>query len=504
MEELTCPVCSEAYATRTREPVILPKCGHTFCRPCLANLQMISPAFKCPTCRAVHKGPTVASLPTVFIVLNILEKIEKEKGTLNVCKIHDDPLRLWCRMCQEELCGQCLYESHMSEKHEIIKTDAAIAEMKQTIEIKAKQIIGVIEEDKSNLVQELHNILYELGKLYSKSQVLGSHSRKVMDILRISKSSTQIRTLITGRRALDNMIKQLRPSLVAKTTAMTPSERENIHNERTLDANPSKQYKEYQVQRRISYLETEMNSEAEAFELSDDDSDSIQIEEIQETNFSKISSHTSESQRILPSDVTVWPLSKHAPGGKTDWPKINWYSFLAQIPVVQLLVPPENAQVFLHLGAKGKSLGFIHIQLWGRLLRAQHFLALCLGTLGPSYKGSKFSDVAKRGEPGERLIGGLYETEEGFTGQQIIDGLEWRGEYTGPMKAGVVGGSRGRQPRYNSCFCISTRDYPKGKYYCPFGEVVLGLEVAQEAVLYDPINEVTILDCGLVSPHCDL
>lgn len=182
-----------------------------------------------------------------------------------------------------------------------------------------------------------------------------------------------------------------------------------------------------------------------------------------------------------------------------------------QMPVAQLLVPPEAPEVFLHLGiVKGRNLGKIHIRLWGHLRRAQHFLALCLATLGPSFKGSRFSYVTRKGEPGERLVGGTYltgeEREESgssvtTSSHQLMEDLEWRGEYIGPAREGTVGGSRGRQAKYNSCFCISSRDNPIGQYYCPFGQVVTGLDVVRQAIEYDPISQVAIMDCGLVVPQ---
>ncbi|XP_064079172.1 E3 ubiquitin-protein ligase TRIM39-like [Macrobrachium nipponense] len=497
MDDLSCAVCSDVYEVRTRDPVSLPKCGHTFCRPCLTSLQHQSLLFKCPSCRTQHTGAIIANLPPVYALLSILEKEKLDRGTLNMCKTHEDPIRLWCRPCYEELCGQCLFERHMTEGHDVVKTETAVDELKQKIEDQFEQLTLSIKEEKCQLVRELHDIAHQLGKLCRKSQKLENYSKRTEATLQTARASYQLKALVKNQRLLDEMMRDVSttsasqeafPQDEARSPTPPTTATENHHLQD--DSHPME---DSLPKDEITAIE-KIYSENEPIEVYDNDLDSNR------DNDPQVVSETSKPTENSTSDIALWPLTCHAPGGKADWPKINWYRFLMQVPAVQLLVPPENPQVYLKLSANGKDLGCLQIRLWGHLRRAQNFLALCLGTLGPSYKGSKFSHVAKRGEPGERLIGGLYETEGGYTGYQVIEGLEWRGEYSGPMRAGVIGGSRGRQPRYNSCFCISTRDYPNAKYYCPFGEIVSGLEVAQEAVKYDPVSDVTITDTGLVLP----
>ena len=45
----TCPICCCAYTLGLRRPKLLPRCGHTFCAPCLETLGVGS--VKCPLCR---------------------------------------------------------------------------------------------------------------------------------------------------------------------------------------------------------------------------------------------------------------------------------------------------------------------------------------------------------------------------------------------------------------------------------------------------------------------
>ncbi|ROT66819.1 kelch motif family protein [Penaeus vannamei] len=77
--EITCGVCSEVYSpVAGREPVMLPECGHTFCRECLLNLQ--TTAVVCPNCRQRHYSPAVEDLAVNFAQLGIavaLSNIQK-------------------------------------------------------------------------------------------------------------------------------------------------------------------------------------------------------------------------------------------------------------------------------------------------------------------------------------------------------------------------------------------------------------------------------------------
>lgn len=68
--EITCSVCSEVYSEEDgREPVMLPECGHTFCRECLISLQCTS--VTCPSCRKHYTGLHVETLPVNFAQLGI-------------------------------------------------------------------------------------------------------------------------------------------------------------------------------------------------------------------------------------------------------------------------------------------------------------------------------------------------------------------------------------------------------------------------------------------------
>ncbi|XP_042236002.1 uncharacterized protein LOC121875502 isoform X2 [Homarus americanus] len=82
VEKLTCIVCQEAFDPKVHQPVALPGCGHTFCRPCVEKLQRRSYVLPCPTCRHPYKGEEAAHLPTNYLVLNLLPSVLQKEDKL--------------------------------------------------------------------------------------------------------------------------------------------------------------------------------------------------------------------------------------------------------------------------------------------------------------------------------------------------------------------------------------------------------------------------------------
>ncbi|KAG7166073.1 Tripartite motif-containing protein 72-like 2, partial [Homarus americanus] len=524
MDDLTCSVCSEVFEGGVREPVVLPQCGHTFCRACLINLQARDPAFSCPTCRSSYSGPPVADLP-----------VAHPEVSWDACLSHGDPVRLWCCSCQEPLCGQCLFEQHMTDGHQVVKTQTALEQERLVIQSRADRVTKYIEGEKKRLTEKFRVVSLQLAKIYSHSKILSHHSKTVSDILRSTQESEQMKSLLINRSVLDKLLRKFEMTAgVSNSSRMTTNAKTVSSSEAKSESDDSEQEShtstpDLDIKDDLQTLSQETPSEVcghdSDTECNEEIASDTSQEESQEPDATQDHSqgpHVRQDNRQL-TDVSnvddqepykrdgvevnsefecpVWMLNQCAPGGSTHWPKINWYDFMAQLPVVQLLVPPEKPEVFLQLGVGDRILGRVHIRLWGHLRRAQHFLALCLGTLGPTFRGSRFSYVARKGEAGERLVGGVYMTEAGPSSHQLMEGLEWRGEYLGPAREGIVGGSRGRQAKYNSCFCISSKDNPIGQYYCPFGEVVFGLEVVKAAIRHDPVSDVIIVNTGLINPH---
>ncbi|XP_069193469.1 uncharacterized protein [Procambarus clarkii] len=163
------------------------------------------------------------------------------------------------------------------------------------------------------------------------------------------------------------------------------------------------------------------------------------------------------------------------------------------------MLEPSCTLAFFDLGWAGSTRGRVTIRLTPDTPLARQFVLLCTGQRGHTYRNTKLLEVWDKGELGESVVGGDYESNDGEGGTPLLPDLQ--GEYRKSGRAGTVlawgelGGPRSTQ------FIIITRDLQDGYQWTDvFGEVVSGLDVVMAAVNHIDITEVTVVDCGVVLP----
>ncbi|KAK7013344.1 hypothetical protein SK128_020444, partial [Halocaridina rubra] len=131
MEDLlSCTVCCEPYHEKHRHPVVLPRCGHSFCRPCIAFM-VKKGCIVCPSCRMDQRVEGADSLPTEFslLAISLAQQVTKQES----CANHGVKLSFWCKTCNVSACGECLFEDHPMTAHQVIKSTAYVTEMKESV-----------------------------------------------------------------------------------------------------------------------------------------------------------------------------------------------------------------------------------------------------------------------------------------------------------------------------------------------------------------------------------
>ncbi|XP_069161656.1 peptidyl-prolyl cis-trans isomerase-like [Procambarus clarkii] len=163
------------------------------------------------------------------------------------------------------------------------------------------------------------------------------------------------------------------------------------------------------------------------------------------------------------------------------------------------VLDPSCTLAFIDLGWAGSTRGRVTIRLTPDTPLARQFVLLCTGQRGHTYRNTKLLRVFEKDEPGESVVGGDYESNDGEGGAPLLPDLQ--GQYRESGRAGAVrarGGPRG--PR-SAQFAITTRDLQDGDQWSRvFGDVVSGLDVVRAAVNHSDITEVTVVDCGVVLP----
>ncbi|XP_053235249.1 zinc finger protein RFP-like [Podarcis raffonei] len=134
-EEATCPICLEYF----RDPVIIPECGHNFCRSCLIQCWEKSEGeASCPQCRETVEQGSIRRNQQLANVVEIAKKFshlggKKEgEGKGRVCEKHQEPLKLFCQEDQSPICVVCnVSKEHKS--HEVVPLEEASQEYKDQI-----------------------------------------------------------------------------------------------------------------------------------------------------------------------------------------------------------------------------------------------------------------------------------------------------------------------------------------------------------------------------------
>lgn len=160
---------------------------------------------------------------------------------------------------------------------------------------------------------------------------------------------------------------------------------------------------------------------------------------------------------------------------------------------------PQNPEVFLEVMVGKRYGGRVHISLMGHIRRAQHFMALCLGTLGPSYMGTKIRPNRSK-YPKAYMVGGQYRSPDGkLTSRGLMDNLEWNGPHAKNYQRGLVVSGNGGVRENDALFGVCTDE--KITRVCPgtIGEVVSGYDMLKKAV-FDNQNNVPVIirRCGVV------
>ncbi|XP_077778355.1 E3 ubiquitin-protein ligase TRIM7-like isoform X3 [Podarcis muralis] len=135
-DEAICSICLEYF----QDPVIIPECGHNFCRSCLSQWWEKSEAeASCPQCREqikqrnlIPNQPLATVLETLRAKELSLQGWETVGGNERRCETHQEPLKLFCKDHKRPICLVC-DRSKEHESHKVIPLEEASQEYKDQI-----------------------------------------------------------------------------------------------------------------------------------------------------------------------------------------------------------------------------------------------------------------------------------------------------------------------------------------------------------------------------------
>ncbi|XP_048342914.1 E3 ubiquitin-protein ligase TRIM7-like [Sphaerodactylus townsendi] len=148
-QESTCSICLDLF----RDPVLIPGCGHSFCRACLTQSwgEPAGADTSCPQCRGPAREGDLRPNQHLANIVQVTRKLRPEKGPEEaagekeaggeggVCQLHQEPLELFCREDEAPLCLVCS-RSQEHRDHQVIPLEEAAGEEKPPIAAKKERV----------------------------------------------------------------------------------------------------------------------------------------------------------------------------------------------------------------------------------------------------------------------------------------------------------------------------------------------------------------------------
>ncbi|KAL7986433.1 hypothetical protein Chor_011599 [Crotalus horridus] len=144
LEEATCSICLEYF----QDPVLIPECGHNFCRGCLTRSWGTSESeASCPQCRQTFAPRNVLPNRQLARLVEVARRCGSpwSKDGESFCPKHREPLKLFCKDHETLICLVC-DRSKEHRGHLVIPAEEAFQEYQDHIEKERKKAVAEFRE----------------------------------------------------------------------------------------------------------------------------------------------------------------------------------------------------------------------------------------------------------------------------------------------------------------------------------------------------------------------
>ncbi|XP_069181133.1 tripartite motif-containing protein 59-like [Procambarus clarkii] len=508
-----CSVCFNDYDDNQLRPRNLP-CGHTFCSQCIDNA-IKNGQLTCPSCRAEHAATAATQFPISYAVEAFVRKLKNiqqtqektvpaKKKFRSMLQEQKSSISSLIKSCEEVLSQLGEYRGQLGDwmTHHLQLQDRLYALVEQNksamklLELEDTSVVDMTtqgEEGKTQLQAMLGNLdtVNTLQEVDTTIDTADECSTKIKDWLEkcqelfpdVKTVHTSVKVQETIREALEMMTTETGATADPVHLGDSASSIMNRVQEITGQI-PQKQLTVEDLRRMTEPIKRLVEAgrvvavkrlvEAGRVVAVQDDQDGRRSARI-----------TLQDGQLYLHPLLRQPTPAHA-------------HTLQESEVVGML-EPSCTLAFLDLGWAGSTRRRVTIRLTPDTPLARQFVLLCTGQWGPTYRNTKLLWVSAKGQPGECVTGGDYESNDGTGGWSLL--LNLRGQYRRSGQAGTVWAWGGPGSPWSAKFVITTRDRQGGiQWPDVFGDVVSGLDVVRAAVNHSDIREVTVVDCGVVLP----
>ncbi|XP_074786629.1 zinc finger protein RFP-like [Athene noctua] len=216
--EASCSICLGYF----REPVSI-HCGHNFCRACIARCwEGLEAPFSCPQCRQTTLQKSFRPSRELANIAEIARQLSRRggrggegegggRGGENLCRQHQEALKLFCKEDQRPICVVC-DRSQAHRSHAVLPVEQAAQEYKEEIQAR----LQALKEEREKYLQSrktgARKSLY-LGKTKSEGKKTVCEFEQLHQFLK-----DQEHLLLTQLADLDRAITRVQEEAVAKVS----------------------------------------------------------------------------------------------------------------------------------------------------------------------------------------------------------------------------------------------------------------------------------------------
>ncbi|XP_070600170.1 E3 ubiquitin-protein ligase TRIM11-like isoform X1 [Erythrolamprus reginae] len=168
LEETTCSICLGYF----QDPVLIPECGHNFCRGCLRRSWESSESeASCPQCRQIFAPHSVIPNRQLSRMAEVAKRCggpwDEEGGSF--CPKHREPLKLFCKDHKTLICLFCMV-SKEHKSHSVIPAEEAFPEYQIKVgnclkaQKEQKEKIATYKRDTEQTVQKMLDMMKGVKK----------------------------------------------------------------------------------------------------------------------------------------------------------------------------------------------------------------------------------------------------------------------------------------------------------------------------------------------------
>ncbi|XP_024050653.2 E3 ubiquitin-protein ligase TRIM7-like [Terrapene carolina triunguis] len=206
---LICPLCREYFT----DPVIL-RCGHNFCRACIARrcpASPLPPACACPQCGDPFREGEFRPNRQLGNVVEIARNIPDPTAS-GACGEHEALLKLFCEVDETPICLLCA-ESPTHRDHAVVPIEEAALDYQYQVQSRLESLKKESEEILSYKLSEENTSQELLKQLETEKEKIVSEFQQLCQFL-----EEQERLLLVQLEELNKEIEKRRDEYVAKVS----------------------------------------------------------------------------------------------------------------------------------------------------------------------------------------------------------------------------------------------------------------------------------------------